>query len=165
MLTDTGIKDFSIRFATKQDTALILQFIQELADYEHMLDQVVATVETLEDYLFVQNKAEVIIGEYQQKPVCFALFFHNFSTFLGRSGIYIEDLYVKPEMRGKGLGKAILSYFAKLAKERKCGRIEWWCLDWNEPSIRFYRQLGAQAMDEWTVYRLQGEEIDRLAQS
>lgn len=165
MTTDTGIKDFSIRFAIKQDTALIMQFIKELADYEHMLNQVVATEGILEDYLFVQKKAEVIIGEYQQKPVCFALFFHNFSTFLGRSGIYIEDLYVKPEMRGKGLGKAILSHLAKLAKERKCGRIEWWCLDWNEPSIQFYKQIGAQAMDEWTVYRLKEEEINRLSQN
>ena len=128
-----------------------------------MEDQVVATEELLEEYLFSQKKAEVIIGEFKQEPVCFALFFHNFSTFLGKSGIYLEDLYVKPEMRGKGFGKHILSYLAKLAKERNCGRFEWWCLDWNEPSINFYKQMGAVPMDDWTVYRVHGEALDKLA--
>lgn len=163
MTTDTGIKDFSIRFTNQQDTGLILQFIKELADYEHMLDQVAATEELLADSLFVQKRAEAIIGEYQQEPVCFALFFHNFSTFIGKSGLYIEDLYVTPKMRGKGLGAAMLTFLAGLAKERNCGRMEWWCLDWNTPSIRFYQQLGAQPMDEWTVYRLQDTDIERLA--
>jgi GNAT superfamily N-acetyltransferase len=161
----TQIEDFTIRFATREDTALILQFIIELADYEHMADQVVATEELLTQFLFDQKKAEVIIGDYQQKPVCFALFFHNFSTFLGRPGIYLEDLYVKPEMRGKGLGSTILSYLAQLARERGCGRLEWWCLNWNEPSIRFYKQKGAIPMDEWTVFRVNGEALDRLAES
>jgi GNAT superfamily N-acetyltransferase len=163
MVIDTAIKDFTIRFGNRQDTALILQFIKELADYEHLLDMVVATEEILEDYLFEQKKAEVIICEYQQKPVGFALFFHNFSTFLGRSGLYIEDLYVRPEMRGQGMGKAILKYLAGLAKERGCGRMEWWVLNWNEPSIKFYQSLGAMPMDEWTVYRLTDEALDKLA--
>ncbi len=163
MTTETKIKDFTIRFATRKDVPLILQFIKELADYEHLLDQVVATEAILEEYLFDKNKAEVIIGEYAQEPVGFALFFHNFSTFLGKSGIYIEDLYVKPEMRGKGLGRAILSHLAKLAKERNCGRLDWWVLNWNEPSIQFYKRIGAIPMDEWTVYRLQGEALNHLA--
>jgi len=128
-----------------------------------MLDQVVATEEFLTDVLFSQKKAEVIIGVYQQNPVCFALFFHNFSTFLGKSGIYIEDLYVKPEMRGKGFGKIVLSYLANMALERNCGRLEWSCLDWNKPSIQFYKQMGAIPMDEWTIYRLQGNELINLA--
>lgn len=162
MITNTGVKDFTIRFAEEKDTALILNFIRELADYEHMLDLVVATEDILADNLFKQKKAEVIIGEYQQEPVSFALFFHNFSTFLGKPGIYLEDLYVKPEMRGKGLGTAILSYLARLAKERNCGRFEWWCLDWNKPSIQFYKNIGAQPMDEWTVYRLEGEQLDKF---
>jgi GNAT superfamily N-acetyltransferase len=163
MITDTGIKDFAIRFAARQDTALILKFITELAEYEHMLNLVVANEENLENYLFEQEKAEVIIAEYRQQPVGFALFFHNFSTFLGKSGIYIEDLYINPEMRGKGMGKAILIWLAGLAKERKCGRLEWSCLDWNEPSIQFYRHLGAIPMEDWTVYRLSGESLDKLA--
>lgn len=163
MVADTGIKDFSIRFGTRQDTGLILQFIKELADYEHMLDLVVANEGLLGEYLFEQKKAEVIIGEYKQQPVGFALFFHNFSTFLGRSGLYIEDLYVKPEMRGKGMGKGLLVYLAKLATERGCGRMEWWVLNWNEPSIKFYQHLGAKPMDDWTVYRLTGDALNQLA--
>jgi GNAT superfamily N-acetyltransferase len=163
MITDTGIMDFTIRFANRQDTALILRFIKELAQYEQMLDLVVANEETLEEYLFEQKKAEVVIAEFEQKPVGFALFFHNFSTFLGRSGLYLEDLYVTPEMRGRGMGKAIFKWLARLAKERKCGRFEWWCLDWNESSIQFYKHLGAIPMEDWTVYRLDGEALDRLA--
>lgn len=163
MTMETGIEDFTIRFATEQDTGLILQFIKELADYEHMLDLVVATEELLRQNLFELKKAEVIIGEYKQQPVGFALFFHNFSTFLGRSGLYIEDLYIKPEMRGKGMGKALFIYLAQLAKERRCGRMEWWVLNWNEPSIKFYKHLGAQPMDDWTVYRLTGEALNILA--
>ena len=155
MIPEVTIKDFKIRIAEPTDVGLILKFIKELADYERMLEDVVATEELLTEFIFQQKKAEVIIGEYQQKPVCFALFFHNFSTFLGRPGIYLEDLYVKPEMRGKGFGKALLAYLSTLATERGCGRVEWSCLDWNEPSIQFYKQLGAKPMDEWTVYRLQ----------
>lgn len=163
MITDTGIKDFTIRFATETDTALILQFIKELADYEHMLDLVVATEDNLMEYLFRQKQAEVIIGEYNKQPVGFALFFHNFSTFLGKPGLYLEDLYIKPEMRQKGLGSAFLSFLARLAKERDYGRFEWWCLDWNEPSIAFYKRMGAKPMDEWTVYRLEGKELDKFS--
>ena len=163
MKTDTDIKDFTIRFATRQDIPLILEFIKKLADYEHMLDLVVADEAILEEYLFEQKRAEVIIGQYQQRPVGFALFFHNFSTFLGRSGIYIEDLFVDPEMRGMGLGKAILIWLARLARERGCGRMEWWCLDWNEPSINFYQHLGAVPMKDWTVYRLTGDALEDLA--
>ncbi len=163
MITETNIKDFTIRTASKKDTPLILQFIKDLAEYEEMLELVVATEDILNEYLFTQKRAEVIIGEYQQQPVGFALYFYNFSTFLGRSGIYLEDLYVKPEMRGKGFGKAFFVYLAGLAKERKCGRLEWWCLDWNESSIRFYKRLGAIPMDEWTVFRLTGDALDHLA--
>lgn len=115
------------------------------------------------DSLFVRKAAEVIIGEYDGEPVGFALFFHNFSTFLGRPGIYLEDLYIRPEMRGRGYGKTLLVFLAKLAKERNCGRFEWWCLDWNEPSINFYKSIGAIPMDEWTVYRVTGQALDDLA--
>jgi len=163
MLSNTKIKDFIIRAATREDVPTILQFIKALAEYENMLDEVVATEEFLIDVLFNQRKAEVIIGIYQQNPVCFALFFHNFSTFLGKSGIYIEDLYVKPEMRGKGFGKIVLSYLANIALERNCGRLEWSCLDWNTPSIQFYKQMGAIPMEEWTMYRLQGNGLINLA--
>jgi len=162
-LINTSLANFKLRFAEMEDVSLILDFIKELADYEKMLHEVVATEEILRESLFEKRFAEVIIGEYEKKPVAFALFFHNFSTFLGRSGIYLEDLYVKPEMRGKGLGKIILSYLAKLAIDRKCGRLEWWCLDWNEPSIKFYKQLGAVSMDDWTVYRVSDEALYELA--
>jgi len=162
-LISTNLNDFKLRFAEIQDVPLILGFIRELAEYEKMLPEVVATEELLRESLFERKLAEVIIGEYQNKPVGFALFFHNFSTFLGRPGIYLEDLYVKPEMRGKGIGKIILSFLAKLAIDRKCGRLEWWCLDWNEPSIAFYKQLGAVSMDDWTVFRVHNEALNQLA--
>lgn len=164
-LIDTKLNNFKLRFAESNDIALILGFIRELADYEKMLHEVVATEEVLRESLFERNIAEVIIGEYKNKPVGFALFFHNFSTFLGRPGIYLEDLYVKPEMRGNGIGKIILSFLAKLAIERKCGRLEWWCLDWNEPSVEFYKQLGAAPMDDWTVYRVHDKALDKLARN
>jgi GNAT superfamily N-acetyltransferase len=156
-------EDFILRLATIEDTELILAFINELAEYEHMSDQVVATPELLRDTIFVQKKAEVIIAEYEGKPVGFALFFHNYSTFLGRSGIYLEDLYVKEEMRGMGFGTHILSYLAEIATARGCGRLEWACLNWNEPSIQFYKQMGGVPMSEWTVYRLQGEALHNMA--
>jgi GNAT superfamily N-acetyltransferase len=155
MIPEIKIENFRIRYAKPEDAALILRFIKALAEYEHMADQVAATEELLTEFLFRQKKAEVIIGEYQQEPVGFALFFHNFSTFLGRPGIYLEDIYVKPEMRGKGIGTAFFSFLSKLMEERGCGRLEWSCLDWNEPSIRFYKQLGAEPMEQWTIYRLQ----------
>lgn len=160
---NTKLSNFKIRFAGPGDVSLILSFIKQLADYEKMLDQVKATEEILREFLFEKKMAEVIIGENQGEPVCFALFFYNFSTFLGKPGIYLEDLFVKPDMRGKGFGKILLSYLAKLALDRKCGRLEWSCLDWNEPSINFYKHLGANSMDEWTVYRICDQELNALA--
>lgn len=162
-LIPTKNEHFKIRFAEEKDVKLILDFIKELADYEKLLHEVVATEEILMDSLFVRKSAEVIIGEHDGKPVGFALFFHNFSTFLGRPGIYLEDLYVRPKMRGKGYGKILLSFLAKLAIERNCGRFEWWCIDWNEPSINFYKSIGAVPMDEWTVYRVHNQALIDLA--
>nr|WP_244264658.1 GNAT family N-acetyltransferase [Haloplasma contractile] len=163
MTLDTKLNNFTIRLAEESDVPLIMKFIKELASYEKMLNEVEATEEVLKESLFERKAAEVIIGEYENKPVAFALFFHNFSTFVGRPGIYLEDLYVKPEMRGKGMGKIMLSFLAKLAVERNCGRLEWVCLDWNESSIKFYKQMGAVPMDEWTVYRVHDQALDRLA--
>lgn len=157
-------EDFNIHFATPSDAALILSFIKELAAYEHMADDVVATEELILETVFRQKKAEVILGEYQNEPVAFALFFHNYSTFLARPGIYLEDLYVKEEYRSMGFGTRLLAFLANLAQERGCGRLEWWCLDWNEPSIGFYKSLGSVPMDQWTVYRLQGEALSRMAE-
>ena len=160
------INNFVIKPAMKQDVPLILSFIKELADYEKLLHEVVATEEILQETLFgKQANAEVIIGYLQHKPVSFALFFHNFSTFLGRPGIYLEDLFVKPAARGQGVGQAMLAYLALLAKQRNCGRLEWWVLDWNETAIGFYKRIGAKAMDEWTVFRVTGKELDALAAS
>lgn len=162
-LINTKLENFNIRFAEERDVPLILKFIKELADYEKLLHEVVATEEILMDSLFNRKVAEVVIGEYNNEPVTFALFFHNFSTFLGRPGIYLEDLYVKPEMRGKGIGKIMLSFLAKLAIERNCGRLEWWCLDWNKSSIEFYKQMGAVPMDEWTTFRVHDDALTELA--
>ena len=153
----------TFRFAEECDTPLILEFIRELADYERLLDQVVADEATLRDQLFEKHHAEVLFALEDGTEVGFALFFHNFSTFLGRAGLYLEDLYVRPEHRGKGYGKALFRRLAAIAAERGCGRLEWWCLDWNAPSIAFYRGLGAQPMDEWTVYRLSGDTLQKLA--
>ena len=154
----------TFRTAGPEDTGLILQFIRALADYEGMLDQVVATEDLLRQQLFEQKNAEVIFVLEGEKEVGFALFFHNFSTFLGRAGLYLEDLFVLPEARGKGYGKALLAKLAAIARERGCGRMEWWCLDWNQPSIQVYKALGAVPMDEWTVYRLTGDTLDKLAE-
>ena len=143
---------------------MILSFIRALADYEHMSDQVVATLELLREWIFEKQKAEVIFAVAGGREVGFALFFHNFSTFLGRCGIYLEDLFVRPEHRGKGYGLALLKRLAAIAVEEGCGRLEWWCLDWNKPSIDFYLSLPAQPMDEWTVYRLTGRTLDKLAE-
>lgn len=157
--------DLTFRYAAEADTPLILQFIRELAEYEHMLDQVVADEATLADQLFHRKNAEVIFALEDGKEVGFALFFHNFSTFLGRSGLYLEDLFVFPEHRGKGYGRAILQKLAAIAVERGCGRLEWWCLDWNRPSIDFYLSLGAEPMSDWTVYRLTGDTLKNLAET
>ena len=138
--------------------------ILELADYEKMRSEVVADEATLAEWIFDRQKAEVLFVLADGKEVGFALFFHNFSTFLGRAGICLEDLYVKPEHRGKGYGKAILKRLASIAKERGCGRLEWWCLDWNRPSIDFYLSLGAQPMSDWTVYRIAGDTLTALAE-
>lgn len=152
------------RNAERKDTALILQFIRELAEYEKMLDEVVADEAMLEEWIFDKQKAEVIFALEDETEVGFALFFHNFSTFLGRAGIYLEDLYVKPEYRGKRYGKGLLRKLASIAVERGCGRFEWSCLDWNKPSIDFYLSLGAEPMDEWTVYRIAGETLTDMAE-
>lgn len=158
------MEHLSFRRAEESDTALILQFIRELADYEHMLEEVVATEELLREWIFEKKKAEVIFALEDGTEIGFALFFHNFSTFLGRAGIYLEDLYVRPEHRGKGYGKALLKELARIAVERGCGRLEWWCLDWNQPSIDFYLSLGAEPMRDWTVYRIAGDTLRDLSQ-
>lgn len=151
--------DINFRYAERKDVALILQFIKELAEYEHMSDEVVANEELLEEWIFNKQKAEVIFALEGQKEVGFALFFHNFSTFLGRAGLYLEDLFVRPEYRGRGYGKGILKKLASIAVERGCGRLEWCCLDWNQPSIDFYLSLGAQPLSDWTIYRIAGEKL------
>lgn len=157
---------FEIKPATVNDTSLILSFIKELADYEKLLHEVVATEEILKETLFGKHaNAEVVIGYFNNEPVSFALYFHNFSTFLGRPGIYLEDLFVKPQVRGKGIGQKMLAYLAHLAKSRNCGRLEWWVLDWNETAVGFYKRIGAKAMDEWTVYRVCDQALDDLAAS
>jgi len=158
------MEKYMFRPAQEKDTALILQFIRELAEYEKLLDEVVATEEILKEWIFDKKKAEVIFVLEDEVEAGFALFFHNFSTFLGRSGIYLEDLYVRPQYRGKGYGKALLKKLAQTAVERGCGRLEWWCLDWNKPSIDFYLSLGAQPMEDWTVYRIAGDTLAELAE-
>ena len=157
------MEQLSFRYADERDCGLILHFIRELASYEKMLDEVAATPELLREWIFEKKKAEVIFACVDGREIGFALFFHNFSTFLGRAGLYLEDLFVLPEFRGRGYGKAILKRLARIAVERGCGRLEWWCLDWNRPSIDFDRSLGARPMDEWTVYRLTGETLQNLA--
>lgn len=155
--------ELTFRYATEQDVPKILYFIRELAAYEKMLDQVVATEALLQEWLFEKKKAEVLFASKGKSEIGFALFFHNFSTFLGRSGIYLEDLYVKPEYRKMGYGKALFQQLTRVAVERGCGRLEWWCLDWNKPSIDFYLSLGAEPMADWTVYRVAGETLTKLA--
>ncbi len=161
-VTDIDGEVFKIRFADEKDIEAVLNFIRELAEYEGMLELVTATKEILHDSLFVRKSAEVIIGEYNGQPVGFVLFFHNFSTFLGKAGLYLEDLYIKQEMRGKGFGKMMFSFLAEIAEDRGCGRLEWWCLNWNKPSIKFYENMGAEAMKDWTVYRLTKESFATL---
>ena len=151
------------RFANEDDCTLILEFIKSLAAYEKMSDEVVATESLLREWIFDKQKAEVIFACEDGKEVGFALFFHNFSTFLGRAGIYLEDLFVLPEYRGRGYGKGLLKKLAQIAEERGCGRLEWWCLDWNQPSIDLYKSLGAEPMDEWTTYRLTGDKLKEMA--
>lgn len=158
------INDLDIRPANVNQTPLILKLIKELAVYEKLLDLVVTTEEDLKDTLFGKNKAaDVVIGYSNNKPVGYALFFYNYSSFVGRPGLYIEDIYVRQKYRGKGFGKAFLIYLARIARERKCGRMEWVVLDWNKPSIKFYIELGAVLMDEWKVFRLTGVALKILA--
>lgn len=154
----------TLRLATADDVGLILELIRGLAEYEKLSHEVVATENLLAQELFgAHPAAEVVIADFERQPAGFALFFHNFSTFLGRRGIYLEDLFVRPELRGQGIGLRLLTYLATLARDRGCGRLEWSVLDWNEPAIRFYRRLGARPMDEWTVFRVTGPELDQLA--
>ncbi|MBD0355922.1 MAG: GNAT family N-acetyltransferase [Rubrobacter sp.] len=153
-----------IRPATEDDVPIILSLIRELAEYERLSHEVVATEGLLRESLFGERRgAEVLIACCKGAPAGFALFFHSFSTFLGRPGIYLEDLYVKPKFRGRGIGRALLAHLARLAKERGCGRLEWAVLDWNEPAIKLYKSIGAVPMDEWTVYRVTGEALETLA--
>jgi GNAT superfamily N-acetyltransferase len=156
--------ELEIRAATEDDVPLILSLIRELAEYERLSHEVVATEEALRDSLFGERRfAEVLLGYLGDDPAGFALFFHTFSTFLGKPGIYLEDLYVKPDFRGVGIGRVLLVHLAKLARERGCGRLEWSVLDWNEPAIGFYRSIGASPVGGWTVYRLVGEALEELA--
>ena len=152
------------RFANEQDVSLIFNFIKALAEYEKMSDQVIANEDLLREWIFEKKKAEVLFAMEDGKEVGFALFFHNFSTFLGRAGIYLEDLFVMPEYRGHGHGKGLIRELARITVERGCGRLEWSCLDWNRPSIDFYLSLGAKPMDEWTIYRLTGEKLSAFAE-
>ena len=156
---------FQIRFAVPGDEAAILGFIRALADYEHLISEVVATEALLHEWLFEKRTAEVFIAELDSRPIGYALFFYNFSTFLGRAGIYLEDLFILPEYRGQGYGKSLLRRLAQLALERGCGRLEWACLDWNQPSIDFYLSLQARPMEDWTTYRLTGETLRAMADS
>jgi GNAT superfamily N-acetyltransferase len=158
-----ALEDFKIRFADANDTGLILDFIKKLADYEKKLSEVVATKDDITESFFEHKIAEAIISEYDGKPVGFAVFFYNFSTFMGRPGIYIEDMYVNPEFRSKGIGTLMFTFIAKLAVKRKCSRLEWAVLHWNKPSINFYKKIGAVAKDEWEIYKMDGIALERLA--
>lgn len=153
----------TFRFALPEDCGLILDFVHALAEYEKMSDQVVADTATLREWIFEKGKAEVIFAVVDGKEVGFALFCYNFSTFLGKAGIWLEDLFVLPEYRGKGYGKAILQKLASIAVERGCGRLEWYCLDWNQPSIDFYKSKNAVSLDDWTIYRLTGDTLTAFA--
>ena len=152
----------TFRFAKKEDSKLILSFIKELASYEKMLDEVTATKELIEEWIFEKKKAEVLFILENDKEICFAVFFNNFSAFLGKAGIYLEDLYIKEEYRHKGYGKMTIKELSKIAIERGYGRLEWWCLNWNKPSINFYLSLGAKAMSDWTVYRITEDKFTKL---
>ena len=156
-------KNINIKLALPEDVPVIMDLIRELAEYEKLLEQVAVTEESLRTWLFEKEIAETLIARLDNEPVGYALFFHNFSTFLGRAGIYLEDIYVRPSMRKMGIGRSLLTAVARIAKERGCGRLEWACLDWNEPSINFYRSLGAKPLTAWTIFRLTDAEIEKLA--
>lgn len=162
-MTPAETRHIRIRRATKKDVRLIHTLIRELSVYERLAHEMMATEKEIEKTLFGRRRyAEVIIAEYGSEPAGFALYFHNYSTFLGRPGIYLEDLFVFPHLRGNGIGKALLRQLAKIAKERECGRLEWAVLDWNEPAIRFYKSLGAKPLQDWTLFRVSGEDLERL---
>ena len=164
MSSTTSIPDFRIEETGPQDVSLILSFVKELAEYERLADSVTVTEDQLREALFGERPtAFAVIGYYRDAPVSFALFFHNYSTFVGRPGLYLEDLYVRPQMRGRGFGRAMLAYLARVARERGCGRMEWAVLDWNEPAIKFYKSLGARPLDDWIVYRLTDDALAKLA--
>lgn len=156
---------FSIRFAEERDIGLILSFIKKIATYEKLLDEVKATEQVLHENIFIKKHAEVIIAELDSISIGFALFFYNFSTFVGRPGLYLEDIFIDKQYRGNGYGKKMLSFLANIAKEKNCGRMEWVVLDWNEPSINFYKSLGARAMSEWTIYRIGENQFNNLIQA
>lgn len=162
-MIETKHTELNIRIATEEDLRTILWFVKELASYENLLHEVKATEESLRDAIFNQKIAKAVIAEYAGEPSGFAIFYYSLSTFIGRPAIYIEDLFVKPDMRRKGVGNALLSYLASLAKENNCWGLEWSCLNWNEPSIKFYRSLGAVPRDEWTIFRLSGTDLDNIA--
>lgn len=164
MAKSTGIEGFEIRFALKSDCELILEFIKGLAQYEKLEHEVTATKDDIAESIFVREEAEVLIGEYKGQPVAFALFFKNYSTFLGQANMYLEDLFVKEEYRGKGFGEAMLRRLCQIAVERNLKRLDWWCLNWNESSVEFYHKMGATAMDEWTVFRLSGDALKQAAE-
>lgn len=159
------MEKLEFRYARRGDSPVILGFIRELAEYEHLEQEVSATEELLDEWLFDRKKAEVIIASADGKDIGYGLFFHSFSTFLGKAGIYLEDLYIQPNFRGLGYGKAMLKHIGSIAVERGCGRLEWSCLDWNKPSIDFYLSLGARPMNGWTMYRLAGNGLKALADS
>lgn len=160
---DTPIKDFKLRSTSKEDISLIFHYIKQLAEYEHMTADVVATQEGLTKSIFDQKKAEVLIAEYLGEPVGFALYFYNYSTFLGKANIYLEDLFIEEKHRNKGFGKAIFYVLAQICVSQGCGRLDWSVLNWNTPSIEFYKKLGARPIDDWTTYRLEKEELLNLA--
>ena len=157
------LNDLTIRFARPDEGALLLSFIKKLADYEKRLHEVIASEQDIIDVIFNRKIAEALIADYRDEPAGFAIFFYNFSTFTGKPGIYIEDLFVNPEIRGKGIGKLLFSYIAKIALERKCSRVEWSVLKWNKPSINFYSGMNATLKDEWVLYKLSGKALRDIA--
>lgn len=165
MRYETTLDGFTIRTTTEKDTPLIYRFICELADYEGLLHEVKSTEEILRQSIFEEHACKVVIAEYKKEPIGFAMYFHNFSTFEGRPGLYLEDLYIDPAYRGKGFGKKLLQFLAHIAVEKNCKRFEWWCLDTNTPSIEFYKSLGAIPMDEWTVFRIDGDTLPKMAEA
>lgn len=164
MYYDTSIENLKIRETNEEDCSLILSLIKEMSEYEKLSDQVIATEESLKESIFSNNRAETVILELDGKAIGYALYFYNFSTFIGKSGLYLEDIFIKKEVRGKGIGKEVFKFLAKKAKEEGCKRVEWVCLNWNEPSIKFYKSLGAVSMDDWTIYRLTEKEINKLSE-